>query len=575
MDGQAIDLQRLASFPEQNPNPVAELSLTGEVTYHNPAARRMFPDLAEKGIAHPLFKNVREQLAQGDRRSINEFSSEIVIGGKIFEQKFFYIESADVVRVYSSDITRQKETEKKLSNLALFPEQNPNPVIEVDSASGKVTYWNPAAIRRFADLPEKGLGHELLRGVDIPDKKDFQREISIGAATFEQKIYFIPDSQLIRVYSHDITEQKQVQKNLARLASFPELNPSPIVEIDLAGNITYHNPACRNTFPDLPAAGLSHPVLAPFRERFAQLKTGEITNYVCEIAFGGQFYSQRARFMPEHQVIRIFNNDITEQKRTEAIIREKNKDITDSINYARKIQRSILPAQERVHAKVTDYFILYKPKDIISGDFYWFTSVGAYFLFACADCTGHGVPGALMSMIGANQLQHIVNEREIQSPEAALSELDKRVRKALRQDEEPDNRDGMDIAFCSLQTETRILHYSGANRPIALIRNNELTEYEPTKFPIGGPYSGEKRFAGNRIQLEPGDCLYLFSDGITDQFGGPKGKKFMKKYFYELLRSIAHLPMYQQKAKLSAEFESWKGDLEQTDDVCVIGIRVL
>jgi serine phosphatase RsbU (regulator of sigma subunit)/PAS domain-containing protein len=567
-------LANLALFPEQNPNPVVEMSLDGSITYHNPAARQFFPDIKEKGMDHPLFRLVKENLRARTPGQLSNFTCEITVGERVFEQKLFFIDAGNVIRVYSSDITRQKETERKLANLALFPEQNPNPVIEVDSESGKVTYWNPAALRRFADLPDKGIGHELLQGVNRPEKKDFQREVQLGASVFEQKVYFIPGSRLIRVYSHDISEQKNIQKNLARLASFPELNPSPIVEIDLDGTITYHNPACRNTFPDLPALGLPHPVLEPFRERFEKLKSGEIANYVCEIRFGEHYYSQRARFMPENQVIRIFNNDITEQKRTEAIIREKNKDITDSINYARKIQRSILPSEDLVHKDIRDFFIFYKPKDIISGDFYWFTTAGEYFLFACADCTGHGVPGALMSMIGSNQLQHIVNERAISSPAAALQELDNRVRKALRQDDEPENRDGMDVAFCSLHVGKRILHYSGANRPIALIRNGELHEQEPTKFPIGGQYPGEKTFAGTAIQLHAGDCVYLFSDGITDQFGGPKGKKFMKKHFYELLLSLAAFPMSEQKEKLRAEFDSWKGPLEQTDDVCVIGIRM-
>jgi serine phosphatase RsbU (regulator of sigma subunit) len=465
-------------------------------------------------------------------------------------------------------------TESELKRLALFPEQNPNPVIEVDAGSGNVTYQNPAAKKRFPDLKETGIKHPLLSGVHTENKKDFQREIDIDGKAFEQKIYFIPGTDLIRVYSHDITEQKNIQKNLSRLASFPEQNPSPIVEIDLEGIISYTNPACRQIFSDPPITDLQHEVLAPLAERLEKFRTGEIKNYVCEIKIGDHYYSQRARYMEDIQVIRIFNNDITHQKKTEELVREKNKDITDSINYARKIQHAILPTEDLVHSELKDYFILYKPKDIISGDFYWFTSLENYFLFACADCTGHGVPGALMSMIGSNTISLIVSDKEIISPGTILNELDVRVRKALKQDGESESRDGMDLAFCSLEVHKNTLHYAGANRPIAVVRNGELTEYAPTKFPIGGQYDVSKNFDNNTIQLQKGDCVYLFTDGITDQFGGPKGKKFMKKKFYELLLASNRHSMQEQSRIIFKAFEEWRGDLEQVDDVCVIGIRI-
>ena len=471
-------------------------------------------------------------------------------------------------------------SESDLLRLSSFPEQNPNPVIEV-SLSGEVTYSNPAANKYFPDINEKGLSHPLLKIVkeqfnqsDLKQINSFTCEITVNEKVFEQKLFYISTNNLIRVYSSDLTEQKKIQFNLSRLASFPEKNPSPIIEINLSGIITYINPACKQIFPELQSQKLEHPILANFMECFGKLKNGEIENYVCEIRFKDHYYSQRARLMPENKVIRIFNNDVTQQKLTEQIIREKNKDITDSINYAKKIQQSILPSHELVPGALKDYFILYQPKDIISGDFYWYTYVEDYFLFACADCTGHGVPGALMSMIGSNFISTIVIEKKITRPEGALTELDKRVRKALKQDEEPENRDGMDIAFCSMNINKKILHYAGANRPLVIIRNGELKEYSPTKSPIGGQHHTDKVFAGNKIELQSGDCIYLFSDGITDQFGGEKGKKFMKKRFYDLMLSNSKLKMNEQRLVILKAFENWKGKLEQTDDVCVLGIRV-
>ena len=404
-------------------------------------------------------------------------------------------------------------------------------------------------------------------------KKDFVWEVNVGDAIFEQKIFFIPDTTIIRVYSSDITQMKQIERNLSRLATFPEQNPSPIIEIGMDMSVLYFNPAALLHFPDFYEKKLAHPVLDGLRDNFEKFKTGTLSVFSQEIKYGEKYYDQRLRFMADGNVIRMFCIDITEMKRAEEIIKEKNKDITDSINYAQKIQQSILPTEEILTNVYPDSFVLYKPKDIISGDFYWYQDQADYLLFACADCTGHGVPGALMSMIGSNFITHIVNEREISSPDLALTELDKRVRKALRQDVE-ENKDGMDIAFCALQKEKRILHYSGANRPLVLIRKGELTEFAPSKFPIGGKFSSEKKFTDHKIALEAGDRIYLSTDGFADQFGGPKGKKFMKKNFYELLVRIHAKPMKEQKELLFKTIEEWRDALEQVDDILVMGICI-
>ncbi|MEW6468919.1 MAG: SpoIIE family protein phosphatase [Bacteroidota bacterium] len=469
-----------------------------------------------------------------------------------------------------------KFSEKDIARLALFPEQNPNPVLEADLRTGTITYMNPAARQRFPELEEGHEGHPLFAEIKkkLSLRKDFKCEVVVEGCFFEQKIYFLPDSDLIRVYSHDITEMKQIEKNLSRLASFPEQNPTPIIEVSLNGDITYFNPAFLIHFPDFYERKLEHPALLAIRNSLEKYRSGELREGSTEIRLGQKYYEQRHRLLHDSGVVRMFSIDITLQKQNEEIIREKNKDITDSINYARKIQQSILPSEEILLRNYPDSFVLYRPKDIISGDFYWYADIGAYLLFACADCTGHGVPGALMSMIGSNFITHIVNEKEITTPDGALMELDKRVRKALRQDEEPESKDGMDIAFCALQKEKRVLHYAGANRPLVLVRNGELREYAPSKFPIGGQFNADKKFEDNKLLLEKGDCIYLFTDGIADQFGGPKGKKFMKKRFYELLQRICSLPMSGQKSSILVAFEDWKGQLEQVDDVLVMGIRI-
>ncbi len=466
--------------------------------------------------------------------------------------------------------------EKDIRRLATFPEQNPNPVIEGNKETGELTYINPAAKNRFPDLENKKSDHPLLKEVvkRLHLNKDFNCEIQLEDHYFEQKIFFIPDSNLVRIYSTDITEQKQIQRKLSRLASFPEQNPTPIIEFDINGKMTYVNPAFTTTFGSIDLLTTDHPVLIPFYRFHKQLLEKSITSFEAEIHLEGSYFIQRGKWLEEYEVIRIFTFDVTEQKKQEEIIKEKNKDITDSINYARKIQSSMLPPEQEFLSYFLDSFIFYKPKDIISGDFYWFTNAGDYRIFACADCTGHGVPGALMSMIGMNYLTHIVNDKNISSPDTALHELDDKIRKALKQDNDNEQKDGMDIALCAYHPEKKILHYGGANRPMILIRNNELKEIPPSKFAIGGPVNPDKKFEYHTFQLEKGDVLYFFSDGITDQFGGVKGKKITKKRFLEFLLENHHDFMALQKLKLSNFFEDWRGNLEQVDDVCVMGIKI-
>ena len=268
--------------------------------------------------------------------------------------------------------------------------------------------------------------------------------------------------------------------------------------------------------------------------------------------------------------------EITEQKK---LIEEKNKDITDSINYAKRIQEAILPAKELKYKLFPDAFVLFKPKDIVSGDFYWFAEKNGKRLIASADCTGHGVPGALMSMIGNNFLNEIVNEKGITSPDEILNLLHKEIRKALKQSESSEAKDGMDIALLTFNSETESdsyrIEYAGAQRPLWMIKNNLLEEIKANKFSIGGLQSEtERKFTKHKITLTKNDCVYIFSDGFADQFGGAEGKKFMSKQFKTLLLSIHQKPMSEQEKILNDTIDKWKGSVQQIDDILVIGIRI-
>jgi phosphoserine phosphatase RsbU/P len=265
------------------------------------------------------------------------------------------------------------------------------------------------------------------------------------------------------------------------------------------------------------------------------------------------------------------------------LIEVKNKEIIDSIIYAKHIQEAMLPSPKLISEHLTDCFILYLPKDIVAGDFYWFEQIitdktkenaADQILIAAADCTGHGVSGALMSMLGVSLLNQIVNEKGIISPSLILDNLHAAVISALKQ-QETNSNDGMDIALCNIDLKNKQLHFAGANRPLWIIRNNELISIAPDKIPIGGTQIEKiNLYTNHAIPLEKDDSIYMSTDGYADQFGGEMGKKIMTKNFKTFLLSINKEKMENQKTLLRNYFEKWKAVNEQVDDVLVIGIKI-
>lgn len=263
--------------------------------------------------------------------------------------------------------------------------------------------------------------------------------------------------------------------------------------------------------------------------------------------------------------------EVWEQKN---VIEIKNKEITDSLVYAKRIQIAMLPDRKLLSKMLEQSFILFLPKDIVSGDFYAFSQRQNKILVGAADCTGHGVAGAFMSLIGGSLLYQIVNEKNVTEPALILDHLNEGIIRSLKQKENNSN-DGMDIAVCAFDLEQNELKFAGANRPLWLIRNNELHFFKPDKYPIGGlQVMHDERFTQHVIQLQKGDTIYMFSDGYADQFGGDSGKKLMTKRFREQLLSIQNKSMHEQEEYLNNYFEDWKGAYEQVDDVLVIGIRI-
>lgn len=284
---------------------------------------------------------------------------------------------------------------------------------------------------------------------------------------------------------------------------------------------------------------------------------------------------------PDKSIISI-GSDITQRKKAEKELEEKNKslqqkneDIIDSIQYARKIQDAILPNVEKLSESLADAFVLYLPKDVVSGDFYFYYKKGNKLFIAAVDCTGHGVPGALMSVVGNSILKDVIVKRGIESPSEILKILDFDVNNLLQKEDTYDvMSDGMDVALIVIDTEKKQLTFSGAMRPLWLVRNEELIEIKGDRFPIGYFYGVEKSFSDTVINLKDSDQLYLFSDGYADQFGGEKNKKFNKKKLRELLISIQGMKGEDQEGFLEYALKNWRQEIEQTDDVLLIGLKI-
>ena len=290
------------------------------------------------------------------------------------------------------------------------------------------------------------------------------------------------------------------------------------------------------------------------------------------VAYKGNKNKQRANALLSKQKLEI------EHQRE--LVEEKQKEILDSINYAKRIQYSLLASNKLLSDNLPNHFLFFKPKDVVSGDFYWgykvvSSSAVENFILVTADSTGHGVPGAIMSMLNISCLNEAINADKLSQPADILNATRKKIIEHLLNDGSADGgKDGMDCSLISFDFKNKKLLYAAANNPVWIIRDKTLIALEANRMPIGKHDKDSIPFTQHEFDLQPGDMVYTLTDGFPDQFGGPKGKKFMYKQLENLLISISHESMEIQKQKLEAVFKNWKGDLEQVDDVCVIGVRI-
>lgn len=305
-----------------------------------------------------------------------------------------------------------------------------------------------------------------------------------------------------------------------------------------------------------------------------QAKNMEITQQKEEIE------TQRDNIEAQHRQISNQNEELEAQATllasTNAKIEKAYSQIRDSIRYAKRIQQAIIGKKDLITQHFKDAFILFMPKDVVSGDFYWFhqdSEISHIKYLVCADCTGHGVPGAMMTAIGNTLLNEIIKVKKVNSPSEILAQLDIQIQKTLRQDDEEAQQDGMDMTIIKVDEQQKLLTCAGAKNPIVLIRENSIKLFKGSKFSVGGkPIRKEKEFEEVQIALQDNDCVYLYSDGYQDQFGGEKNSKYLSKRFRQLLREYNYIPFDKQKEILQKEIIEWKGQYEQTDDILVIGL---
>ena len=296
---------------------------------------------------------------------------------------------------------------------------------------------------------------------------------------------------------------------------------------------------------------------------------------VSSIVLGLSYAEYRSRSLRDDcKRLKISEIEAKRVLRQKISLGDRNKEIVESLTYAHRIQTAMFTGEPELHRLFPDSFVFQRPKDIVSGDFFWAKEIGSRVFFSLADCTGHGVPGAFMSLIGQEFIRQIVIERRVMQPSLVLSEIEVLFRKVFSNSEQLVVKDGMDMSFCSFDREKMELEFSGAFHTLYIVRKGEILEIKGDKKSLGpdidivrGP------FTNHRIQLEEEDAIYMFSDGYVDQFGGPAGKKFKYRRFRHQILTINKLPSHLQKKVLEENFLLWKGALEQIDDIMILGIR--
>jgi serine phosphatase RsbU (regulator of sigma subunit) len=501
--------------------------------------------------------------------------------------------------VYNNLLDYPKALDYNQKSLALYEELKDKQGVAASNANIGNTYssmgdYSKALIYQMRSL---AIANE------IGDKQGESTSLStIGKSYMKQKKYaialnYLREAKKIAVESEDIASEREATsvlydtykemgnttKALENYERFIVLRDS-ISKEDNQKEITnkeleyqYEKKAAADSVKNEEERKVKDALIKAKNAQIEQDKTQKWTLYggvFLLIVFGGIMYNRFRIISKQKNIIEIKNKETEVQK---TIIEEKQKEILSSISYAKRLQEAILPPQSLIKQYLPNSFFFYKPKDIVAGDFYWL-EVSAdknndeLILFAAADCTGHGVPGAMVSVVCSNALNRTVKEFGIIEPGKILDKVSELVVETFEKSESEVN-DGMDISICSFNKKTFELKWSGANNPLWIIRNKELIEYKPNKQPIG-KIDNPTPFITHSVTLKPKDIIYIFSDGFADQFGGEKGKKFKLSSLQELFLQKCHLPMSDQQKEIESTLKNWQGNIDQVDDILVVGVKI-
>ncbi|QCK14395.1 PAS domain S-box protein [Mangrovivirga cuniculi] len=510
-------------------------------------------------------------------------------------------------------IEEVNRTQKRMQLLL----ENASEVITIYEEDQTIRYISPSVERIFGHKTEEMIGIKDIKFVDDEYKNHFndmfqkllenpdeQVTIQYEYQTSEGNLIWIESTgnnllhdkaiQGIIVNSRDITERRraeQEQRMRSKMQSLSENSPDLITRIESDGEVSYINPTIE-TFTGQQPENYLHKQVAEldlnsgitdyWLEVLNLVKENKekITNEIDFPTDNGKLVMQ-VNAIPEYneaeniESVLVVSHDITARKAIELEIQNKNKKINDSINYAKRIQGAILPNNKVINRTLPESFIFYRPKDVVSGDFPWYLQSGDDIFIAAVDCTGHGVPGALLSLIGYFLLNDIVRSRKVTEPGKILDLLDEGVTSTLRQDsDDSKTKDGMDIALCKINLKDQTLEYAGAHRPLYMVKDGEMMEVKGNKFPIGGGlFKNQTEFTNTVIEFKEGDSAYFCSDGFPDQFGGPQNRKFGPKRTRQLIMDHHTKSMKDVYGIFKNTWEDWKSDEKQTDDVLMIGIK--
>lgn len=507
-----------------------------------------------------------------------------------------------------------QEVERTQNRMASLLE-NASEVVTIYEENGAIRYISPSVERIFGYTQEEMIGKSDIEFIQGEGKDVFGQMFSslLGNSAESLTVQYVyknknqgevwveatgtnllndPAVQGIVLNSRDITERKraeQEERMRSKMQALSENSPDLITRLDKEGTFFYINPTIE-TYTGLAPNEFLNKTVA--ESNFDSSVVDEWLKILEEVNTSGQKVAREIDFpsqvgdrvmhvnaIPEFdeeehlESVLVVSHDITDRKQIELEIQSKNKKINDSINYARRIQGAILPDNHIINQVFPDSFIFYGAKDVVSGDFPWFLQRGEDIFIAAVDCTGHGVPGALISLIGYFLLNDIVRSRGVTDPGEILDQLDEGVTRTLRQDSsDSQSKDGMDISLCLIRKNE--VQYAGAHRPLYHMHQGEMTEIKGNKFPIGGGiFKNQTNFTNHKIKVAKGDSIYFCSDGFPDQFGGPDNRKYGPKRLRALIQDNHHKPMGEVHQSIMQSWNDWRGQEKQTDDVLMIGIK--